>query len=215
MPTKYVDVVAERAAAKAAEEQARAAAREARRQQEAERAQRNAADAAAASQFLQGRVRQKAFRFSELVDTMQERQEEKNPYRSRQEDESAPQESRQWGQERAPQRGAQQQPDRDSYLPPDVIRVSRRGPANDMPEGVWVAGSEGAPWREPAVEEAEWEREVESEEGEARRKVRLRQQSREEEGEWNVQIQAEGQASRGDENIKKDPLKDDSEYIDW
>ena len=33
--------------------------------------------------------------------------------------------------------------------------------------------------------------------------------------EWNVQIQAEGQASRGDENIKKDPLKDDSEYIDW
>ena len=153
MPQQYVDIVAQRAAEKAAEEQARAAARDARRQQEAERAQRQAADSAAASQFLQGRVRQKASRFADLVGSMQEQQEERNPYRSRQEDEetSSPleggpgrqQQRGAWEPQRGASRGEQARGD-SSYLPPDVIRVSRRAPETDnTPSGVWIAGSEG------------------------------------------------------------------------
>jgi hypothetical protein len=147
IPAQYAeDAVPQRAA----EEQARATAREARRQQEEERLRREASDAAVAAQFLQGRVRQKASRFADLVESLQESKQNRDPYRSRREDVVTPvqmagQEQR---QERRLERRRRQDVEEDlpytrnndrydmqeeasydsySYLPPDVVRVQRDG----------------------------------------------------------------------------------------
>jgi hypothetical protein len=149
IPPQYAeDAVSQRAA----EEQARAAAREARRQQEEERLRREASDAAVAVQFLQGRVRQKASRFADLVETIQENKQNRDPYRSRSEDDVTPAQTRSEELQQRRRRRQQQQhedaaenysPYTDNsnrtswgndtydqqgsygYLPPDVVRVQR------------------------------------------------------------------------------------------
>jgi hypothetical protein len=100
-----------------------------------------------ATQFLQGRVRQKASRFADLVESLQESKQNKDPYRSRIEDDiTIVQMSQQQQQQRRQQRRRQQEDvvedlpyttnynrNRDRYdpqetfpnLPPDVIRIQR------------------------------------------------------------------------------------------
>ena len=149
MPSQYTDVVARRAA----EEQARAAAaaaamRERRRLADEERVFQKGADAAAASQFLQGRVRQKASRFADLVDSMQSMNQEEriDPYQRRQEEQRRQSVESPMRQQQQSQVEIYYEDDNmsaSSYLHPDVIRVSRGRPEEQQQQvdGIWVAGS--------------------------------------------------------------------------
>jgi hypothetical protein len=150
IPPQYAEDAVPR---RAAEEQARAAAREARRQQEEEKLRREASDKAVAAQFLQGRVRQKASRFADLVESLQESKANKDPYRSRREATSPVQMANEQQEQRQPRRqrrGERQadvvedqlysssynnrnnegydQQESYPYLPPDVVRVQRASP---------------------------------------------------------------------------------------